>query len=50
LVQRIRECLDPARREERRAAARACAEAFPAEGHLKQMLATYEEVMRGAGG
>lgn len=49
LVQRITECLDPARREERQAAARACAEAFPAEGHLKQMLVTYEDVLRGAG-
>ncbi len=42
----IMEFLDPARREERRAAARACAEAFPAEGHLKQMLVAYEDVMR----
>ena len=49
LVHRMTECLDPARREERRAAARACAEAFPAEGHLKQMLGTYEDVLRGTG-
>lgn len=48
LVNRITEFLDPARREERRAAARACAEALPAESHLKQMLVTYEDVLRWA--
>lgn len=48
LVDRITEFLDPARREERRAAARACAEALPAESHLKQMLVTYEDVLRWA--
>jgi UDP-glucose:(heptosyl)LPS alpha-1,3-glucosyltransferase len=46
LADRITEFLDPMWREERRATARACAEAFPAEGHLKQMLVTYEEVVR----
>jgi len=47
-VDRMAELLDPVRREERSAAARACAEGFPAEEHLKQMLATYEEVLKGA--
>ncbi len=46
LADRITDFLDPVRREERRVAARACAEAFPAEGHLKQMLVTYEDVVR----
>jgi UDP-glucose:(heptosyl)LPS alpha-1,3-glucosyltransferase len=46
LADRITEILDPVRREERRVTARACAEAFPAEGHLKQMLVTYEDVVR----
>ncbi|HWU37460.1 MAG TPA: glycosyltransferase family 4 protein [Candidatus Acidoferrum sp.] len=46
LVDHITEFLNPARRKERGAAARACAEAFPAEGHLKQMLATYEDVVK----
>ncbi|MGD0267278.1 MAG: glycosyltransferase family 4 protein [Candidatus Methylomirabilota bacterium] len=48
LVDRMAELLDPVRREERSVAARACAEGFPAEEHLKQMLATYEEVLKGA--
>jgi UDP-glucose:(heptosyl)LPS alpha-1,3-glucosyltransferase len=48
LADRMAELLDPVRREERSAAARACAEGFPAEEHLKQMLATYEEVLKGA--
>jgi UDP-glucose:(heptosyl)LPS alpha-1,3-glucosyltransferase len=47
LADSITEFLDPMRREDRRAAARACAEAFPAEDHLKQMLETYEDVVRG---
>jgi UDP-glucose:(heptosyl)LPS alpha-1,3-glucosyltransferase len=48
LADRMAELLDPVRREERSAAARACAEGFPAEEHLKQMLATYEDLLRGA--
>ncbi len=48
LADRMAELLDPLRREERSAAARACAEGFPAEEHLKQMLATYEEALKGA--
>jgi UDP-glucose:(heptosyl)LPS alpha-1,3-glucosyltransferase len=47
LADRMAELLDPVRREERSAAARACAEGFPAEEHLKQMLATYEDMLRG---
>ena len=43
------ELLDPARREERAAAARQCAQAFPAEKHLEQLLATCGEVLREAG-
>ena len=49
LADRMEEYLHPARREERAAAARAAAEAFPAEGHLKQVLAMYEDVVRGTG-
>ena len=49
LADRMQELLDPARREERAAAARQCAQAFPAEKHLEQFLATCEEVLRGAG-
>ena len=49
LADRVEEYLHPAQREERAADARAAAEAFPAEGHLKQMLAVYEAVVRGAG-
>jgi UDP-glucose:(heptosyl)LPS alpha-1,3-glucosyltransferase len=41
-------CLDLARREERMAAARAAAEAFPAEAHFKEVLAVYAELARGA--
>jgi UDP-glucose:(heptosyl)LPS alpha-1,3-glucosyltransferase len=48
LADRMAELLDPVRREERSAAARACAGGFPAEEHLKQMLATYEDLLRGA--
>ena len=47
LAERMVDLLDLARREERSAAARACAEGFPAEEHLKQMLATYEDMLRG---
>ena len=47
LADGMAELLDPVRREERSAAARACAEGFPAEEHLKQMLATYEDMLRG---
>ncbi len=46
LADRMVELLDPRGREERRAAARACAEAFPAEAHLAQVLAAYAEVVR----
>jgi UDP-glucose:(heptosyl)LPS alpha-1,3-glucosyltransferase len=49
LADRIVEFLRPERRDERAAAVRAAAEAFPAEGHLKQVLAMYEDVVRGAG-
>ena len=42
------ELLDPVRREERSAAARTCAEGFPAEAHFKEMLAVYAELARGA--
>lgn len=49
LADRMEEFLQPARREERAVAARAAAEAFPAEGHLKQVLAVYEDVVREAG-
>ncbi len=49
LADRMEAYLHPAQHEERAAAARAAAEAFPAEGHLKQMLAVYEAVVRGAG-
>jgi UDP-glucose:(heptosyl)LPS alpha-1,3-glucosyltransferase len=48
LVDRIAEFLRPARREERAAAARATAEAFPMKEHVKQVLAMYEEVVRGS--
>ena len=39
--------LEPARREERAAAAQAAAEAFPLEGHVQQVLALYEKVLAG---
>jgi len=45
LAERMAEFLRPAGREERAAAARAAAEAFPLEGHLKQVLAMYDEVV-----
>lgn len=47
LADRIAELVRPERREERAAAARAVAEAFPMEGHVKQVLAMYEGVLRG---
>ena len=47
LAGRIVEFLQPARREERTAAARAAAEALPMEEHLKQVLSLYEEVRGG---
>jgi len=50
LADRIVEFLDPARRQEQAAAARACAEALPAEEHLKQTLGLYEEIVRGGWG
>jgi UDP-glucose:(heptosyl)LPS alpha-1,3-glucosyltransferase len=46
LADRMAGFLDPARTIERSAAARACAEGFPAEGHVKQVLAMYEDVLR----
>jgi len=45
LADRMAEFLRPAGREERAAAARATAETFPMEGHVKQVLAMYEEVV-----
>ena len=49
LAERIAGFLRPERREERAAAARATAEAFPMGEHVKQVLAMYEEVVRGSG-
>lgn len=49
LAERMEALLDPAGRDERAARARAAAEAFPAEGHLKQVLAMYEDVSKGTG-
>lgn len=46
LADRIGEFLRPARREERGAAARATAEGFPMQAHVKQVLALYEDVRR----
>lgn len=46
LAGRIAEFLRPDRRDERRAAARAAAERFPAEGHVKEVLALYEQCLR----
>lgn len=48
LADRMGDFLDPARRDERRLAARTAAEAFPMTGHVKQVLAMYEEVLRGS--
>jgi UDP-glucose:(heptosyl)LPS alpha-1,3-glucosyltransferase len=46
LADRITEFLRLDRRDERRAAARAAAEGFPGEGHVKEVLALYEECVR----
>jgi len=48
LADRIEDFLDPARGEARGAAARAAAEALPMGDHVKQVLAVYEEVVRGS--
>jgi UDP-glucose:(heptosyl)LPS alpha-1,3-glucosyltransferase len=46
LADRMADFLDPARREERRSAARAAAGAFPVGRHVEQVMAVYEEVVR----
>jgi UDP-glucose:(heptosyl)LPS alpha-1,3-glucosyltransferase len=50
LGDRIREFLRPESREERAAAARTCAERFSVEGHVKDVLALYEEALGGQPG